>query len=255
MSIQAAPVLPGGKSVRYLDFGVGPQTLVFIHGYGASSIPYFAEFCAQPSLHPVRKILIDLPGFGLSDRPESYGYGFEDFAQCVAEVLEHAGVEQFDLLGHSMGGAVAILLAARLAGRLRKLILVEPNLDATGSEVVRCAREGLTGSEGVQRRRELEALAGEFWSSTLRLASAEALQGAAASFATPRNPKLTDLLNGITAPRLVLLGEESEFDRLPLQRLQADVRIIDVARAGHNVMLDNPGEFADRTLSFLSYVP
>lgn len=253
MSIQAAPVLPGGKSVRYLDLGTGPQTLVFVHGYGASSIPYFAEFCAEPRLHAVRKILIDLPGFGLSDRPEDYPYDFESFGQTVAEVLDHAGVADFDLLGHSMGGAVSVLLATQLSERVRRLVLVEPNLDATGSAVVRCARQGLTGPDATQRRQELEALAGEFWSATLRLASAEALQRAAESFGTPRSPKLTDLLNEVAAPRLVLLGADSEFDRQPLQRLHSDVQIGDIERAGHNVMLDNPSEFAEQTLRFLGY--
>ncbi|NYE94507.1 pimeloyl-ACP methyl ester carboxylesterase [Psychromicrobium silvestre] len=74
--------------MRYLDFGEGPETLVFLHGYGAMSTAYFAEFCADPRLAKYRKLLIDLPGFGLSDRPEEYSYSFEAFSGTAAQLLD-----------------------------------------------------------------------------------------------------------------------------------------------------------------------
>lgn len=76
-----------------------------------------------------RVIAPDLPGCGDSDHPDpedASGYGAGWLASSVAEAMTALGIERFDLLGHDLGGAVALALAASEPARVRRLILCDP---------------------------------------------------------------------------------------------------------------------------------
>ncbi|MFE4250645.1 alpha/beta fold hydrolase [Streptomyces sp. NPDC056910] len=77
---------------------------VYLHGFGASSSPYFAAVAVHPAV-AARSLLIDMLGFGISDRPTNFGYTLEDHADTLATALEAAGVQGAEVVGHSMGGA------------------------------------------------------------------------------------------------------------------------------------------------------
>src|SRR4051794_26576189 len=73
---------------------------------------------------------IDLPGFGESDRPSPslFGYDAAAFADTVASVMQTLGVARADVIGHSMGGGVAITLAARHPDRVSRIVAAAPAL-------------------------------------------------------------------------------------------------------------------------------
>src|SRR5262245_20475809 len=106
--------------LRYSDLpGAGPA-LVWVHCPGGAAAGYL-QVAGQPRLAGRRAVLVDLPGFGCSDRPEGYGYGLEEQAMSVAALLDHLGLRGSVVIGHSMGGSVAITLAGlrpELAGQL-----------------------------------------------------------------------------------------------------------------------------------------
>lgn len=117
-----------GAIVRWLDLPGRGDPVVFIHGLGCASTYDYPRVAADPALAGRRMILVDLPGFGYSDKPESFGYRIGDQAGVVVELLDRLGLERCYLYGHSMGGSVAIEAAERLAGRVRALLVAEPNL-------------------------------------------------------------------------------------------------------------------------------
>ena len=86
----------------------------------------------NPSLAGYHSVLIDFLGFGFSDRPEGFGYTLEDHAQTVAELHDHLGLRHCALIGHSMGGSVAITLAAIRPEIVSRLVIAEGNLDPGG---------------------------------------------------------------------------------------------------------------------------
>jgi pimeloyl-ACP methyl ester carboxylesterase len=98
--------------------------IVLVHGSGTSGAIWQR---ALPLLaHGRRAVAPDLPGYGGS-APAGPGFDLEAVAGHLAEGLEDAGVpEPYDLVGHSMGGAVAMLVAARQPRRIRRLVLVAP---------------------------------------------------------------------------------------------------------------------------------
>ncbi|WP_367870051.1 alpha/beta fold hydrolase [Streptomyces aureus] len=105
---------------------------VFVHGLGCTSASDFAHIAAHPALGGGRALLVDLLGYGLSDRPADFDYRMESQAEAVAAVLDHLGLTGVDLVGHSMGGAVTIHLAAARPELVARLVVAEPNLYGAG---------------------------------------------------------------------------------------------------------------------------
>jgi pimeloyl-ACP methyl ester carboxylesterase len=110
-----------GLKIRYLVMGSGPQVLL-LHGFGG-----FLEtwaFNIPPLSGRYRVYAIDLPGHGLSDRPDnSYNPAFA--VASANDILEALGIEQATLIGHSLGGAVSINIALSLPERVSRLVLID----------------------------------------------------------------------------------------------------------------------------------
>ena len=79
-----------------------------------------------PRLGGVRLLALDLAGHGLSEyRPEGVPYHFVDYVRDIVAVAEEIGWERFGLLGHSLGAAIATLIAGAFPKRVSQLILIE----------------------------------------------------------------------------------------------------------------------------------
>lgn len=100
----------------------GPK-LLCLHGWldnAASFLPL------APHLAGFDWVALDLPGHGASShRAPGYDYAFADWLHDVLDAMDALAWPQADLLGHSMGGAIACVLAAAVPARVRRLALVE----------------------------------------------------------------------------------------------------------------------------------
>jgi pimeloyl-ACP methyl ester carboxylesterase len=110
----------------YREEGSGPP-LLLIHGFGAST---FTWRRVAPDLALTnRVILVDLKGFGQSDKPLDERYSIYDQADLLAQLIEEKDLRDLTLVGHSFGGGVALLLALenddRLQGRIKRLVLLD----------------------------------------------------------------------------------------------------------------------------------
>lgn len=112
------------NSLNYLETGNprGPAVL-FLHGITGSR-RYFARK-VRPLERDYRLVIPDLPGFGLSPKPY-VEYTLDLFRDSVRGFLEERGLAETPLtiVGHSLGGLIALHYAARYPGRVRRLILV-----------------------------------------------------------------------------------------------------------------------------------
>lgn len=119
--------LPNGLRLHYLDEGTGPVVL-WLHGSGpgASGFSNFKGNYPTFVAAGYRNILLDLPGFGRSDKPEDVQYNLDFFVDCVSAFLDGIGVSRCTLLGNSLGGAIALGLALRRPHLVEKLILLAP---------------------------------------------------------------------------------------------------------------------------------
>ncbi|WKX68730.1 alpha/beta fold hydrolase [Streptomyces sp. XD-27] len=238
---------PDGARIVWTEAaGDGPPR-VYVHGLGAASAPYHAHIAAAPVLAGRRSLFVDLPGHGLSDRPRDFGYGLEDHAGALARALDAAGAHGTEVVGHSMGGAVAIVLAHRRPDLVSRLVLTEANLDpdppvtAASSGISTCTEEEFVTGGGFARTLEK---VGPVWRATMRLADPTALHRSAVGLVRGTRPTKRQMLTGLAVPRTYLQGERSGelAGRAALE--DAGVRVVTVPGAGHNVMFDNPPAFA-----------
>ncbi len=126
-----------GKEIHYRVEGRDFQdTIVFLHGFLQNLdvwTPYMLKY-----MRKMRVIAIDLPGHGYS---ESFGeiHTMDFMAQVVHAVLEEIGVDQYVMVGHSMGGYVALAYACRYPYNLRGLSLIHSHAlpDSEGKRSMR----------------------------------------------------------------------------------------------------------------------
>ncbi|MFE7311701.1 alpha/beta fold hydrolase [Streptomyces sp. NPDC057555] len=245
-----------GDRIRWVELPGREPTRVYVHGLGATSPAYFAASATHPLLAGHRSLLIDMLGHGLSDRPTGADYTLETHADALATVLTTAGVSGAQLIAHSMGGSVAIVLATRHPQLVSRLVLIDANLDPIQP------RAGAGGSTGIAHYSEAEFLAGGWaeirdrvdahWWSTMRLAGREALHRSAVHLTRGTTPSLREQLLKLEIPRTYLLpaadGPLPGADELTA----AGVSVQPVPDCGHNIMLDNPHAFAQATAAALT---
>ncbi|MGW1160233.1 alpha/beta fold hydrolase [Streptomyces sp. NPDC002519] len=223
-----------------------PGTLparVYVHGLGATSTVYHAHIAARPELAGRRTLFVDLPGHGISDRPADFAYTLENHADALAAALDQAKVTGAELVAHSMGGSVAIVLAHRRPDLVSRLVLIEANLDpnppagAGSSGISRYTEDEYVDNGGHAR---VLSRIGPTWAATMRLADPRALHRAATNLVRGTNPTMRRLLEALTVDRVYLQGELSgELNgREGLEA--AGVRVVMVPGAGHNIMFDQP---------------
>jgi pimeloyl-ACP methyl ester carboxylesterase len=101
--------------------GQGPA-LLLIHGFGAA-LDWWDEV-AGPLAANHRVVRLDLIGHGGTAAPTS-GYAIERQAQLAAAVLEKLSIDRVTVVGHSMGGEVAVALAELIPARIERLVLID----------------------------------------------------------------------------------------------------------------------------------
>ncbi len=116
-------VRTSGGAFSIIDAGEGPPVLM-LHGLGGTKASFLPSIAAlAPSF---RTVAVDLLGFGDSDKPlgASYGPGFQ--ARAIEQLLDALELERAHIVGHSMGGRVALELGFTHADRTDGLVLMTP---------------------------------------------------------------------------------------------------------------------------------
>jgi len=245
--------LPAQRAhIRYRDFDGAEPALVLLHGLGSASSLDFPRIARQPALSAFRFILPDFLGFGSSDRPADFDYSLESHAETVYELLEHLGLSQVCLFGHSMGGAVAVALTAAHPDLVDRLVLAEANLDpgvGQASKRIAAQTEERYVREGHERfvtviQRSIEtAGTPTSYGDALAMADPVAMHRSSVGLIRGTVPAQRDLFLSWTMPRAFIFGERSLPDP-DVENLRAggiDVRI--VPGAGHDMMHENPEGF------------
>ncbi|MFE3184099.1 alpha/beta fold hydrolase [Streptomyces violascens] len=235
-----------GSRIRWTESeGEGPA-LVYVHGLGSMSAVYHAHIAGHPALAGRRQLFVDLPGHGISDRPADFGYSLEGHAGALAAALDTAGVTGAELVAHSMGGAVAVVLADRRPDLVTRLVLTEANLDPNPAPAA--------GSSGIASYTEEEFVhgggfpavlgrIGPLWAATMRLADPPGLHRTAIGLVRGTEPTMRELLMKLPLDRTYLVGGLD--DSLPgrAELVGSGVRVVTIPDAGHNIMFDNPAAF------------
>jgi pimeloyl-ACP methyl ester carboxylesterase len=132
--------------------------LVLVHGAGTSGAIWRR---ATPLLTESHRVITpDVPGYGRSPAAGD-GFALDEVADHLADGLDDAGIPApYDLVGHSMGGALSILLAARHPARVQRLVLAAPAGMAALPQPVAAALGAVAAPFAMARRTLASPLAG-----------------------------------------------------------------------------------------------
>jgi pimeloyl-ACP methyl ester carboxylesterase len=241
------------------DFSTGAPALVFLHYWGGSSRTW--RHVTQALAPAFRTIAVDHRGWGRSDKPPA-GYTLMNLADDAERLIESLALDRYILVGHSMGGKVAQLMASRHPAGLAGLVLVAPSPPSPMGVPLE-VRQGMV--HAYDSRDSIIATVQQVLAGTplaaddLEQVVEDSLQGApAARSAWPLEASQEDITVQaalIRAPTLVISGEEDRVDPPAVLRQELMPRIPQATlhilpKIGHLSPLEAPGDLADLIRSF-----
>jgi len=266
-----------GMRIHYRDEGFkdGP-VLVLLHGSNASLHTWEPLVERLEGAH--RLVSVDLPGHGLSGPHPEADYSAAGMIDGLEAALDAAGIETFFLAGNSMGGKVAWRYALDHPERVEGLVL----LNASGAPIERDESEGAgnllftllmspVGREALKRYTPRgfvessllqsvsveaivdEAMVDRYWDLNRLPSNKEATL---AAFNSTENPYAAEMLGEISAPTLIVWGDEDPI--IPVEAAAVFAREIPGAEVailegvGHIPMEEAPDETARLVEAFIA---
>jgi len=266
---------PDGVSILYNRYPYSKEKescLVFLHGLGGDLTAWYAERTLLAK-KGYQTLAIDLRGHGLSERPkDEVSYTFSRFSDDVKAVLIKENIKKAVVIGHCLGGMVALTLAAEQPTFLKGLILVDTgfkpaflsktfahhpffdkllHLVATHSPRVR--KKGhvdfnqFMGTEDINAQR----IFSDIFHTSIR--------SYLLSFDQIAHLNAVSLLKKIVVPTLIIEGEKDSIFPLPIAKELAH-RIkhshLDVIpNANHILVINNPVDVTEEILRFARKLP
>ncbi|WMY72249.1 alpha/beta hydrolase [Buttiauxella selenatireducens] len=234
--------------VRWLDLPGTGAPLVFVHGIGCASSYEYPRVVTDKNFADRRAILIDLLGFGYSEKPKDFGYSIKEQAQVVAELIAHLNLEKYFLYGHSMGGSICIEASQFLGEGLCGLIVSEPNFHPGGGFF---SRQICSFSEAdylsTTHHAMVNAESGP-WAGSLAIAAPWAVWRGADSLIKGNN--WLDIFARLGRPKALVFGEQSlpNTDFTQVQNLGIQTTVL--PDCGHSMSWENPSALAHALDSF-----
>jgi 3-oxoadipate enol-lactonase len=267
------------RSTRYLESPAamgeeivrGTRTLILIHAFPLSADMWLPQLAKVPQ--GWRFIAPDIRGFrGVGPAFEDAslaGASMDDYADDVVALLDHLDIQRAAIAGLSMGGYIAMAVAARAPERVTRLILADTRMTADTPEG-RAGRDKMKGDveRGGPRAvadAMLPKLVGETTKADqpdlsdavrhlIEINRTEAISGAIDALKS--RPDRTDLLARLAVPSLVICGAEDVItppaDSEAMARTIPGATLEVIPRAGHLSNLEQPAAFNAALQAFLS---
>ena len=234
------------------DRGRGSPTVVLLHYYAGSSRAWDAVVAELDASH--RCVAADLRGFGDSEAPPS-GYAVRDYADDVVALLAAVRAERFVLVGHSMGGKIAMAVAARRPPGLDALVLVAPS-PPTPEPMPEATRAHLLATYGdhaaaAQTARDITVrpLAPPAFDQVVRDSLRTSARAWNAWLLEGSREDISAEMPRVVVPTLVVVGGADPVMHRPMLEREvrdriAGARLRAVPGVGHLVPLEAPAELA-----------
>ena len=258
-----------GNPVHVLDRGTGPAVLL-LHGSGPGTTGDGAWAATAAALGGSHRVVApDQAGFGRTPLPSGTSGGLRLWTEQAAGLMAALGETSYAVVGHSMGGAVALALAAARPREVTRVVAVA-TMGAPGAPLstdlnaVWAASPGPTGARDMLERLVLDQT---LVTDQAVAARADAMHAGAEAFAAmfpaPRTRWVDDLtlsagvLAAVRAPVLLVHGAQDRLTplrsaALPLLDHLADVRLHVLGRCGHAPQIERPAAFRQLVADFLA---
>lgn len=222
----------------------GNRSLVFIHGLGCTK-EIFNRVWHFPGFDEFTILTIDLVGFGDSSKPQEFSYDIKDQAEIVKCVLEKLKLENVNLIGHSMGGAVALFLIGKISPKVQSFANLEGNL----------IREDCTISEKAlhlplnKLKYKMMEVSDAWYKMAMKSSESSFYKSSKSLVSISKSNMLLKRFISLNIRKAYFYGERNA--NLPVLRKLKNVEKICISKSGHFMMLDNPEEFYSKLLDFI----
>lgn len=262
-------IMAGSTPLHLCDSEQGEKCIVLLHGY-LESMLVWEDFI--PLLYKqARVVTLDLPGHGISVVTGEC-HTMEYLADVVAEAMTTLGVERFTVVGHSMGGYVALALTERHANRLEGVVLLSstPNPDTEEKRENRRREIALVKSGKKELLARVAPAAGFAESNRKRLK--DYIDDLAEQVHVTEDEGIVALLNGMierkdqnqmlqtsAVRQLFILGRKDGYivpevaEQMVANHPQAEVVWLD--ESGHMGFIEEPERTAEALLNFIGIAP
>lgn len=249
---KARIVVAGAHRFNVLTLGSGGVPVVLIHGFGGDGGTWLFN---QDALAQNRTVhVIDLPAHGASEPTVASGE-VADIAQAVLELFAALDIEKAHLVGHSLGGAVALAIASAAPQRVQSLTLIAPA--GLGPEISDAYIDGFLAADRRKAMKDVLAMLfadpkgmnAEMVENVLRFKRLDGVPEALAAIAghlIADGKQAIDLRAVLTAsagPALVIWGEADQI--IPAgqsEGLSASVEVARLPGAGHMPMMEEAAQ-------------
>ena len=258
-------ILYQGIQLHYRKVGVGAATLL-IHGFGEDGNVFNQAIKYLPEQGTL--LIPDLPGSGESEVWPTAEPSLNDFALALNAILENEGIEKCSVMGHSMGGYIALAFAEQFPEKMVALGLLHSTAYADSTERIQkrkqaidfIEREGaaaflrisLPGLFAPAFREQGKAEIESLLTSMKQVSPKTLIQYYRAMMKRPDSSKL---LASAPYPVMFIIGQEDEIvkasDTLQLANITANAYIHVLNNVGHMSMLEAPESFANLLLYFM----
>ena len=231
--------------------------IVFLHGFGSSKEDYAditlrEEFAGHPFL------AYDAPGCGESRCSDLDAISINFLMQTALHMLEHFKIRRFHLVGHSMGGLTALMLADQFPQRVISFVDIEGNIAPEdcflSRQIVDYPAQDPQAffNAFIDRTRQAPAFASALYSASLRhKVRAEAVRGIFESIVDlSDNADLMGKFLSLSCPRLFMYGEQNASLSYLSSIQRAGVQLAQIPACGHFPMYSNPTEMWRRIAGF-----
>jgi len=269
---QARFVTVGGRTIHYEKTGQG-RPLVLVHGFAGSTYTWRRLVLLLADRFTV--YALDLPGFGLSDKPSDYNYDMQTQGKLVLGFMDALGLSKAALVGHSMGGIVVSCAALEAPARVESLVLIEPGFYSRQTPAIISylffPLDRLMARFFYSRTFRRVFLSGSYYDTSL--VTDEVIDAYMAPTRTPGaldalvrmfqyvGPKQYDgITERIDRPTLIVWGENKRNANMTAKLQVADrikheirdSRLVFVSESGHYVQEEKPAELARAMGDFLA---
>lgn len=261
-------IMAGDCAIRVSDTRRGDRTIVLLHGY-LESLDVWDEFTSllAPS---ARVIAIDLPGHGVSE-VKGETHTMEFLADTVRAALDTLDVQRAVLVGHSMGGYVALEFLRKYPDRLAGLVLLHstPNADSEKKREDRLREIALI--EGGKKELISKSFPHVGFAPQNRFRLSRYIQELSEQIVMTEDEGIVAILRGLrerrdlndtmrnsSVPQLIILGRHDEYITPPvaeaLVAAQPQAQVVWLENSGHMGFIEEPQTTADAILSFTGHL-
>lgn len=231
-------------TIRYLDDESDGIPILFIHGLGCLGTVDYPSVAACSCLSENRKLIVDLLGSGISDKPENLEYTLSNQLTILKEFIDYLNLEKIIVFGHSMGGSIAINLANEIKKSQPTLIISEANLENGGgffsSKIAAYAYSEFLTVGYAKIIAENYANGNTKWAESIKSTLPKALYDEAVSLVMGQTKSWRTVLYELPCPKTFIFGEKSLPDNDYMLLKQNNIHLEIVKNAGHSMAWENP---------------